>query len=189
MSQVVEIKLPAPPADVGIAGAGGDEPPSQAANERVLEQLREQMNRELQKERAAVASSQKALREAARQLNEIQQQVVADAEQQLVELAVEIAGKILAQEIKSQGYEIDPIVKEALSQAPTRKSVVVRLNPEDLSRCELAGGQDDSDADIRFVADAGVPPAGCVVETEEGVVESDPQQRLKDVGENLKEPE
>ncbi|MFP3936907.1 MAG: FliH/SctL family protein [Phycisphaerae bacterium] len=185
----MEIKLPAPLAEAGIEGAGKTARDDQGANQQAMEQLRRQMNKQLQQDRTALASAHKALQEAARELSEIQQKVIAEAEQQLVELAVDIAGKILAQEIKSGGYEIDPIVKEALCEAPTREGVVVRLNPDDLSRCESAAGTGDCDGQVRFVSDPGVPAAGCVVETEEGMVESDPQQRLKDVGEALKDPE
>lgn len=189
MSEVLEIKLPAQVAEVSVAGAAGDAESPSGPDEQQIAQLREQMEQAVQRDRAALSSAREALQKAAAELGEVRRQVVADAEQQLVELAVDIAGKILVQEIKSQGYEIDPIVKEALSQAPTRKGVVVRLNPDDLSRCQAAGEQTETDGDIRFVADVSVPPAGCVVETEEGVVESDPRQRLEDVGEALKEPE
>jgi flagellar assembly protein FliH len=190
MPPALDITLPAPVREVSVVGGppadkagGGGEPGEQAAAA-----LRRQMEQSLQRDKAALASAQQALQQAAAQIQQLQQQVVAEAEEQLVQLAVEIAQKVLAQEIKAEGYDIDPIVKEALEQAPVRKNVVVRLNPADLSRCEVAGAQDE-EGEIRFVADADVPPAGCVVETGEGVVESAPAQRLDEVADALKESE
>ncbi len=189
MTQVLEIQLPLPVTEVSVVDANDEAADKPAVDEQALERLREQMEKSLAQDKEALSAAAAALRQGAEGLKEIQQQVVAEAERQLVDLAVDIARKVLAQEIKSEGYLIDPIVAEALAQAPTRKSVTVRLNPADLARCESAGEAADGDGEVRFVADASVPPAGCVVETEEGIVESEPRQRLDEVADALKEPE
>lgn len=145
----------------------------------------------LDAERAEVSQAHTALQDALAQFNQLRADMLQEAEDQLVDLAVEIARKIMAQEIQAEKHQIDPIVKEALSNVPACKEVVVRLHAEDLSRCELAE-QSDGDSpgqSLRFVADPNVPRAGCVLETSQGIVESAPEPQLARVAQALKGPQ
>ena len=111
--------------------------------------------------------------------------MLAEAEPQLVRLAVDIAQKVLMQEIQAGHYEIDPIVTEAMKQVPARCEVVVHLHPDDHARCEAARQLGDDAEGVRFVADPNVRPAECVLQTGEGVVESGVETNLARIGEAL----
>ncbi len=165
----------APPVAGSAVSSGG---PQAAAAQ--LEAQREEL-------KAAVA----AVRAAAAKFEELQDEMVTRMESHLVDLAIEIARKVLMQEIRAERYEIDPIVREALGQLPPRQEVAVHLNPEDLKQCRLAA-QDDGPSrpgSLRFLADPSVHRAECVLDTSEGVVESAVDLHLADIAETLKQPE
>ena len=143
--------------------------------------------RDLENELAQLGQARRALKKALAELDRLRADVMAQAEQDLVGLSLEIARKVLAQEIQAERYQIDPIVREALSQAPSGQEAIVRLNPADLARLEQAKGDDEQDnaGNIRFLADPAVPRASARVETAEGTVESDVESKLDDIGEVL----
>ena len=150
-----------------------------------------QMQQELDREKAELARARQALTEALSQFDRHREQLLHEAENQLLDLAVEIARKVLMQEIQAERHQIEPIVTEALQNLPARQQVVVHLNPRDLARCEIAGKADDAEnaESIRFVADPYVSPAQCVLETPEGTVDSNVDTHLQVISEALKQPE
>lgn len=183
MTQSVTIRLPGAIADVSVQGAGP-----------TAEQAAALAAQAAEKELAELKQARAALQQAVAQLEDLQGEIFRQAEEQLVDLAVAIAGKVLAQEIEADRYKIDPVVREALSNVPTGREIIVHLNPEDLSRCEMAGEaqQDDGSSKagrLRFVADPAIPKAQCVPETSQGFVESAPEQQLTEISQVLKDPE
>jgi flagellar assembly protein FliH len=179
--QPLEIHLPRRLGEVRTASgpvAAGEQPaPAQAAAAPGLEAERGQL-------RSALA----ALRAACAEVRQVRQRLVTEAEGQLVNLAIDIARKVLLQEIQAGRYEIDPIVSEALSRLPGGAEVVVRLNPADLSRCRLAEGADAPGAPegVHFIADPAVAPAECLVQTPDGAVQSAIEEHLDEVGAALR---
>jgi len=143
----------------------------------------------LEGERAGLACARQALERAAAQVADLQQQIIAEAEAHLLDLAVEIARKVLMQEIQAGRHQIEPIVREALRRAPANREIAVRLNPDDLARLEAASDRDEMPANVRLVADPSVGPAECVVETAEGTVEARIDHELDQVRGALKSPE
>lgn len=134
-----------------------------------------------------LASAIQAVEAAAAQIEAERQQVMKQAEAEMVDLAVNIARKVLMQEIQAGRYEIDPIVKEALGSVQQRQGIVVHLNPADLARCETARQAGDAADAVQFVADESIPPAQCLVETTQGPVESTLEGHLEQVADALKE--
>lgn len=145
----------------------------------------------LEAERAELAQARRALEQAAARIGKLHEQVVADAEAHLPDLAIEIARNVLMQEIEAGRHDIEPIVRRALRSAPANREVVVRLHPEDLAQMEKAQAADSAApaANVRLVADSGVGRAECVVETAEGTVEARIEDELEQVKQALKNPE
>jgi flagellar assembly protein FliH len=129
-----------------------------------------------------------ALEQAARQLGKLQEQIYRDAEEQLLNLAIQIAQKVLGQEIKAGRHEVDSIVKEILSHVPSGQAVVVHLHPEDLSRCKMASQNQVAGEEslVEFVGDAGVERGQCLVETPGGTLKSSVEDRLEYVVDALR---
>lgn len=127
-----------------------------------------------------------ALNEAAADLQEMQKRLMQDAEQQLLDLAFKIAGKILNQEIQAGRYEIDPIVRQAISGISTNQEIVVYLNPLDLARCKIVQDEGESLGYLKFAADPSVEPAHCRVQTQSGTLTGGIDSQMEDLAEALK---
>lgn len=113
-----------------------------------------------------------ALEAAAKKLQFVYERMIVEHRQAIAKLSIEIARKILSQKVKEGDYQIESIVQEALNNAPARQNIVVRLNPQDLTKCQEMQKGDSMLASVNFVADPGIGPAECVVETPKGKVES-----------------
>jgi len=124
-------------------------------------------------------------------LNQFYDKLFAGHKEEIAKLSVEIARKILAQQVQNGDYEIESIVKEALKNAPTRQDVVVHLNPEDHILCQKAQ-QDEPNgalAGIKFISDPNIGRAECLLETPKGIVESLINEHLERIGKALKTAE
>lgn len=146
---------------------------------------------QLDAELDGIRSARKALQQAAGKIQELQGQFLAEAQQQLVDLSIEIAKKVLMQEIQADRHQIDPIVTEAISRVPDRTDIVVHLHPDDLARCGQADKSDEaSDKNaVSFVADPKVHRGGCLLQTSRGDVESSIDGQLEEIAQALKNPE
>lgn len=151
--------------------------------------IRRELEARIEKERQALLAARQALDAAARRLDVVHAEAVAEAERHLADLALEIARRVLMQEIDAERYRIDPILKEALSRVRSGpRNVVVHLNPADHKRCELKDDPDHSHV-VRFVPDPAVSRAECLIDVEEGVIESSIEQNLTDIADALSHPE
>jgi flagellar assembly protein FliH len=108
--------------------------------------------------------------------------VVAQACDDLLDLAIEIAGQVVRREMALDRAAILPVVREALAQVIDQHArPVVHLAPADLAlvRESLAG--DTGHAGCRFIADAAVEVGGCLVETPAGEIDATLQTRWRRV--------
>jgi len=151
----------------------------------------DQTRQALHADREALARAKAALLSALEQTAKLKESVIRSAERQIVQLAVDVARKVLMQEIQAGRYEIDPIVQAALGQMPGRQEVVVHLNPDDFQRCGQVpqGEQDDPPTGVRFVADPSIQPAECLLEAPQGIVKSAVEEHLGEIAAALREPE
>ncbi|MBT3199248.1 MAG: hypothetical protein HN350_04970 [Phycisphaerales bacterium] len=153
-------------------------------------QMSQKMQEQIEAELAEFRVARGALAKARDQFQDMCDQFSQEAEQQLLALSMEIARKVLMQEIQAQRYEVDPIVREALSRLPGQVDAEVHMHPDDLSRCELAR-QDAADCDdgVTFVADASVHRGECLVRTEHGTVESSIDGHMDEIAQAFSESE
>jgi flagellar assembly protein FliH len=170
-------------ARVGVVDAVAADP---AEIERLVAERLAPQRAALQREQAGLAASSRAMAKAAAELAELYEQAQARLEQQVMELAIDVARTVLMQEVQAGRYEIEAIVREALAQVPARQEVVVHLSPADLERCSLA---ESPAPGVRFVADANLAAASCLVETREGVVESSVEASLDAVENAMRQSE
>jgi flagellar biosynthesis/type III secretory pathway protein FliH len=147
--------------------------------------LRKQQETEVQSLRLA----RKSLEAGADAMGRLHEKMVAGQAQQIANLAVEIARKILQGRIAENDYKIEAVIEQALKQAPVRHNVTVRLNPEDLVRCRQLQEQDGNEmlGAMEFVADPGVGRAECIVETPKGSIESYLEEHLAKVEEAIRQ--
>ena len=186
MAQKLTVHLPGKLLAVKVFGASPTDPAGDLSGP-APQDAQEVLEAEIAKTRQV----RQALENALEQVGQLQVQLLKDSEQQLLQLSVDIAQKVLAQEIQAQQYQIEPIVKKALQHAPARTDVVVHLHPEDLAQCEMArqAEKNSQSGGITFLADPSVNRAECVLETSQGTVESRIDTHLENIVEIFKNPE
>jgi flagellar assembly protein FliH len=167
--------LPAKPIDGGTAKRIGQLEEREAAVE--------QQRIDLQAERQGLTQAKAAMLAVAQKLEKFQHRLSAEAEENLLELSLQMARKVLMQEIQAGRYEIDPILAEAMAKLPPRQDAVVRLNPSDLAHSQLAQQTPNREegGTLTFVGDPAIQRAECVLETGDGQVESKTSTHLDEI--------
>jgi flagellar assembly protein FliH len=181
MAQTVTISLEQPVGSVQIlkdckAAASAKSPDGEAISAA-------EMSRKAESFMRAAA----ALSAAVGKFNEFHEGQFKQHNQQIAKLAVDIARKVLMQEVNDGHYKIEAILQETLKNAPSRENAIVHLNPDDAAFCRRMQQENTSEllAEIKIIADANVKPAECIVETPQGIVESFIETHLQHIAEAL----
>lgn len=148
------------------------------------------LTQDLKAQKTEVLQTCQTLKELVDKLNKFYTEAFSGHKEEIARLAVEIAGKILMQDVEKGNYKIETIVKEALKNVPTRQDVVVHLNPEDLDTFQKLQ-QDELDKigtldGMKFIADSNIGRAECLVDSPKGIIESLIDEHLKRIAEALK---
>lgn len=147
--------------------------------------------RDLQQQQAELAQLLQTVNGLAHSLRQFHEQTLADQHAEIAKLAVAIARRILIHKVDKGDYEIQAIVEEALKQAPTRQNVFVRLNPEDLPRCQQLQQENPQSplAELELMPDWNIGRGECLVETPKGVVKSFLEEHLEHISEAMQRVE
>lgn len=145
----------------------------------------------------AAALQNKSLLEEAERIkqsaSEEYEKILAGMEADILELAVRIAQKAVAGELKTNRDVILQLVSSALAECSEKKGAVIRVSPDDydylnenLDRIEqLTEGADADDLEIR--SDGAMKPGDCIIETPLGSIDAGTETRLEKIEEALKE--
>ena len=152
--------------------------------EEALTRAREESSREreelLQKAREVIHTASR-----------VRQEVIRSAEPQVVELALKVAKSILKTSVLIEPGLIKDIVAEAVSLLAGEESIIVKVNPGDLSTCreEKDFFKDllAEDAGIRFLPSEDVEKGCCIVQGQFSRVESILEDRFKILQDKLLE--
>ena len=107
-------------------------------------------------------------------LIDMQQQMA----QQVLELACDIARQVVRQELSVNPNALQPVVREAVGMLVNEgKPATVRLNPADMETVAQPLREEIEAPVIQWVADAAVPPGGCLVESSGTVVDGSLDKR------------
>ncbi len=133
------------------------------------------------------ASTRKILQET----EKIRAGIYRDTEAELIELAVEIAEKLVCRQLELYPETVVDIAKSACSRVKECEMVIIYVGPDQL---ELVKARQDEIAlqlyktnRIRVIADPGIQSGGCRIETEQGSVDATIASMLKNLDEVLKE--
>jgi len=185
MDQALQVDLPAALAAVRLCGPDGAPCDGDAGTGA------SPAPGDLEAERAGLARARHALERAAAKIADLHQAVLAECEDHLLDLAIDVARKVIAQEVQAGRHDIEPIVREALRLAPPKREVVVHLNPEDLAAAEDAGNGRPGGTlkHLHLAADASLGRGECIVETAEGTVEARIDDQLAHLHRIMTDPE
>jgi flagellar assembly protein FliH len=146
---------------------------------------------ELQPQKAELARLLGIVNGLAGGLHQLHEETLVRNRAEIARLALEIARRILMCKAGKGDYEIQAIVEEALKRAPTRQNVIVRLNPEDVSRCQQLQKDNPQSpfAELELTADWNIGRGECLVETPKGIVKSFIEEHLEHISEALQKVE
>jgi flagellar biosynthesis/type III secretory pathway protein FliH len=184
----------APPASSSAAAPpnGGKGGAKRASAQAALDDARTRLD----EERRLLGEARTTLEKAAAAVRALEAKALAGAETQAVELAVEIAGKVLMLELEAGRFQMEPVVREALRHVPARRDIVVRLCPQDAA---LYSAPDDSPGansggaapgaapGLKVVADPALRRGDCIVETAEATVSATVAERFQAAAEMLRQ--
>lgn len=192
--QPVTIHLPLPVRCVDILGGRGETPLDDRAKERIAEiqadceqqiaEARRQAGQQIAAEHAAVQQAAHALRSAAAELEADRLRLTGEMESAAVDLALQIARRIVHAEIDAGRHDIDAQVRQAVEELPHTGAKVVHLHPVDYQRASLSSADDET---LRLIADPQIEPGHCLVESEVGAVEHNPEEALVTIEKQLKD--
>ncbi|HHY47671.1 MAG TPA: hypothetical protein GX506_10295 [Firmicutes bacterium] len=111
------------------------------------------------------------------------------AEQELIELALEIASRIIRREIARDSSCVIEVIEDALRHTSGEGMITVRVAETDLERARgaLPAFQKllDGAHDLKILPDPRVEPGGCIVETQFGTVDARPARQFEQIRRSL----
>ncbi|MDR2468503.1 MAG: flagellar assembly protein FliH [Spirochaetaceae bacterium] len=109
-------------------------------------------------------------------LQDKRSEVIAEAEQQIVDLTLVLARKIVKTISESQRTVVIENIKEALAKVKSRGKITIKVNLADLelSTAHLADFTRtiEGAGNIQILEDTSVDPGGCVIETDFGEIDA-----------------
>jgi type III secretion protein L len=113
----------------------------------------------------------------------------AESEPELIRLAVRIAQKIVAEELRANPQAIVSIARECLKGIRRERFLTLRVAPVDAgfvrSSIGLLREESGHDRSIEVVADAAISSGGCIVESEYGVIDARLETQIRCLEEAL----
>jgi flagellar assembly protein FliH len=186
------IRLTQPLRDVRLAGAVGGAPlPSvsaahaQAEYERGRREGEKALSEQLIRQRGELIELQNGVLTS---LNQAVNQVTRECEGAMIALALEIAGKLVA-DLPIASEMVEAAVREALANVEQNTNLTVLLNPMDYELLQQAnapvlltevGGQK-----LKFQTSAQVTRGGCMVQTHFGVIDARRETKLEALKQSL----
>ena len=156
-----------------------------AAYERGRQDAEKSLREQLLSQRSELSSLQRGLFES---LRKAVTDVIQQTESQLIELSLEVAGKLVA-EISLSPEAVAASVREALAQVEGTTEITVQLHPEDLALLEQVGAAERPSLpgveSVRLVATPTVTRGGCLVQTQFGVIDTQRETKLRNLRETL----
>lgn len=152
------------------------------AFDRGLREGREQGYREgMAKAEEEAAAIRAQARDVLDQAEKIRRSTLEAMESEIVDLAREIAEKLLALQLTLEPEAVLGVVKEALRLVAGRLSVVLYVSPFELELVKSKKSEMLSllpaKAELQVIADPSIQPGGCRVETERGSVDATLERR------------
>jgi flagellar assembly protein FliH len=107
--------------------------------------------------------------------------MIRQTEQQMVQLALSIARRILHREATIDQDLLVAMARVALERLGDAGSATIRLSPEDYSHTVQRHGDHWAGARVRVVADPSVSRGGCLVESDFGLVDASVEAQFEQV--------
>jgi flagellar assembly protein FliH len=159
------------------------------ARERALHIEREAAERAVVEDRAAACDQpadeieplRARLSEAIEEVVMLREQIAAYAEREMVQLAVEIARKIVRREVTVDREIVVSLARVALGRLHNRALASVHLHPDDYEYVLAHRDRLGTSNSVKLVEDPAVSRGGCLIETELGQVDARIEQQFSEI--------
>ena len=141
----------------------------------------------LSAERKRIQEAAKAVKQAAEQIETAGREIFSSHREAVIQLAMEVAAKILARDIEEKNYQIEQILQEALREIPTGQIRTIRMHPEDLELYQqsLKEHPENVMPHVHLIGDWALGHAECIIETEQGILDWLIEEQVRQVSEAL----
>lgn len=130
------------------------------------------------------------LKEIAAQLELFKQKIYAQAEKDIVDLALAVSKKILGQEVTNNPDAVLAVVKTALQRVTDHTRITIRLNPSDLETVKKAeprlSAYFENSSAVDYEADECIAQGGCLIETNFGDIDARLDHQFQAIAEVLR---
>jgi len=111
----------------------------------------------------------------------LRRQILQQSEQQLVQLALALAKRIVRREIASDTELLGALARVALERLGEARPATIRLNPDDFARSAAGRVEQWSAAHVTVLPDPHVQRGGCLVESPFGFVDASIDAQLQEL--------
>jgi flagellar assembly protein FliH len=115
--------------------------------------------------------------------------ILENAEKDVLELASYLAEKVIFEKINLDKDIVVEVVRDALKYISGEVKIKIKLNPEDIDSIKDVKedflSQFDNIAEMELASDKAVSRGGCIIETDNGIVDSNISTRFEAVKEEL----
>ncbi|WP_031518085.1 FliH/SctL family protein [Desulfofalx alkaliphila] len=124
-------------------------------------------------------------RQVLEQAEEVRRQTLEAMEQEIISLAVDIAEKFISTQLRLEREIIVETARESIKLVKDRRQITIYVNPQEIDIYLAAKEQLQQmlgeEAKLNIIADAEIKPGGCLVNTEQGIVDATADSRWQSV--------
>lgn len=155
---------------------------AEAARDRLTSEIRieleAEMNNKIDELRNQFSSS-------IEHVSSLSSQIIAQTETEMVELALEIAKKVVGREVTIDREVALTLVKISLAKLHNRTFAKVLLNPEDFAYIQSHLEKADFHGSIELVEDRSISLGGCLIQTETGEIDARIESQFDEIAYGL----
>jgi flagellar assembly protein FliH len=111
----------------------------------------------------------------------LRRQILQHSEQQLVQLALALARRIVRRELVADEELLGALARVALERLGEARPATIRLNPEDFARSTVGRLEQWAAAHVSVVSDPSVNRGGCLVESPFGFIDASIEAQLQEL--------
>ncbi len=154
----------------------------QAARESAIFEARAEFETEVA---GRVSEIRQQLVETIDRLSALANEITRSAESELVELALQIAKKIVGREVAADREITVALVKASLGKLHNRSIAEVHLNPEDFAFVDEHRERLDFRGSLELVEDRSISVGGCLIHTETGDIDARIESQFDEIAHGL----
>lgn len=120
-------------------------------------------------------------------LEQRKNEILGEAEEEIIKLVLEIAKKLIGQELKQNNEIIINLIKQALEKSAYKEKLTIKVSTEDyinvLENKEIIGSLVEGISEIEIIEDKFLEKGDCIVDTPGGQINTGMQLQIKELEE------